>query len=70
VEQPPTIFDGCYEIVNDLGWGTTGTVYEAPHARRDRCSGALAPAFVAVRCAGAPRALTAGAFGEAVASHL
>ena len=29
MEQPPTIFDGFYEIVGELGRGTTGTVYEA-----------------------------------------
>jgi serine/threonine protein kinase len=36
VEQPPTIFDSFYELIRELGHGTTGTVYEAPHTRLNR----------------------------------
>ena len=34
--QPPVIFDDFYEMVGELGRGTTGTVYEAWHTRLDR----------------------------------
>ncbi len=36
VEQLPAIFDQFYEIIRELGRGTTGTVYEARHTPLNR----------------------------------
>jgi serine/threonine protein kinase len=46
VEQSPAIFDNFYEIVRELGRGTTGTVYEARHTRLNRRYALKVPALL------------------------
>lgn len=36
MEQPSAVFAGSYELLAELGRGTTGTVYEARHTRLNR----------------------------------